>query len=103
MKAHQIDPVDPVSVISCLAAFKIVCNNKTIHEKAAMWLAPYFMRRATTASLLARRLWKPKSSNNKTKIGLLTTFSQFLNHPLETYVTNDVIVEASNHISFLRN
>lgn len=63
-----------------------------------MWLVPHFMKRPAVAATTARLSLNPKSSKNRTKEGILTTYRQVANHLLETYVTDDVIDEADKDI-----
>ena len=34
----------PITIISFLIDFRMACNNADVHESAAVWLLPYFLR-----------------------------------------------------------
>lgn len=63
-----------------------------------MFLVQQFMKWKEEEALSARFLSEPKSSKTKTREGVLMTYSQVVNHVLETYASEDVIVEVDTHI-----
>lgn len=68
-----------------------------IHEGAAMWVLFFFMMKPVAAALNAI-VSLPSKSCRRQKEGNLTSYCEVVNNLLETYATDDVIVETEAEI-----
>lgn len=83
-------------IIRVLHAFKIECDSNGIHEGAAMWLFPYFLKKFTAAISAPCLSHGAKKSNYGVKDAVLTTKFQVVNHVLETYTADHIIKETDS-------
>lgn len=97
------DPKKPISKVGLSHPFKMACDNCGIHEKATMWLFPYFMRKHATTLLIDCLSLKAKLLHFGVKEGVQTACCQVVNYLLETYATDDNIAKSDSDIdSFLK-
>lgn len=54
MKTHFLDPSDQISFIRLLARFRLACDTSRIHEKAEMWVLPFFVKNTLEMALYSR-------------------------------------------------
>lgn len=44
------DPIDPISIIGSFAVYQLETNTNLIHEEAAMWVLPFFVKNSLTTT-----------------------------------------------------
>lgn len=54
MKAYSLDPSDPISIIGFLSTFLLACDTNSLHESAAMWILPFFVKNALATIVNSR-------------------------------------------------
>jgi len=101
MKSQIFDPVDPITILSFLPAFKTACDSNGIHEGAAMWLFQYFVKKTTKAAIVARTT-AGSTGDGKTPGSHLTNYPAVVQFLLKTYATDEVIAEADAEINRYR-
>jgi len=101
LKSQIFDPMDPITILSFLPAFKTACDSNGIHEGAAMWLFQFFVKKTAKAALSARTT-TVSASGGKTKASQLTSYPAVVQFLLRTYATDEVIAEADAEISRYR-
>lgn len=65
----------------------------SIHEGAAIWLLPFFMKKEAAAGLNSRIVLRENWPRKGEKEGALTTYSEVLNYLLITYATDGVMLK----------
>lgn len=94
MKSRYFTPAEAITILPFLQTFKRECDVLRIHEGAAMWLLPTYLRdpaKATLQSRMARRGTKAPGS--------LTTYSQVINNLLGTYAADDIVAMAEAEVT----
>lgn len=70
-----------------------------MHEGAAVWLHLCIVKESAAAALTEQYSLKSKFSHYRVKEGVLKTYFAVVNHLLETYSPNDIIVETDRKIA----
>lgn len=96
MKTSILDPSNPISIINFLVTSKQACDSNGIHEGATVWLVKHFVNKSTVASLAPRVFLNSNLSCKRE--GMLSSWKEVVNHLLETYATDDVIVETKTDL-----
>lgn len=60
MKFQTFDSLDPISILSFLSDFKLVCDTNALHEGANLWMLPFFMKHPAAAAQTERIALKLK-------------------------------------------
>lgn len=94
MKNDLFKPSDLISVLLSLDDFKTLCDSKSIHEAATMWLLPNSIQKPAKLRLVHR---VKAGKKNREQEGKLTTYWQILNYLLEMYSTDDLTTEGEAH------
>lgn len=77
----------------------MACDNSGIHDRTAMSIFLYFIRKASAAAFTARLSLMSKSSHCSLKQGSTDKIYQVVNHLLEAYPTDDIIVKRNSQIA----
>lgn len=96
VKSSIFKPADPIYIAAFRHIFKTACDSNGIHEEAAIWLFPHFMKEMAKAALSYRK--SSSKDNNTQKKRTLTTYCQVINFPLETYAADEVTAKAERNI-----
>lgn len=88
-------------MIAWLSTFGGAFNTNEVYNGAAMWLLPFLMQEAAPAALISEIALSTKARKH-CKNGKLTSYSELVNYLLETYATEDAIVEMGTRIVRLR-
>ena len=97
------DESQPITIITFLTEFRMVCNNADVHEGDAVWLLTYFLRSKRKCAYQAR-LSSPEDvrRNRLTTDQKITSYLESVDYLLSTYTTADVINEADSSVHRLR-
>lgn len=63
-----------------------------------MWVVPFFVKKPAASALTARSSLKSRLLHGSVKEGRLASFVQVVDHLLETYATEDVILKRSQKL-----
>lgn len=91
-KSQMIDESNLLAILSFVLAFQMEFDTNGIPKGAAMWLFHVFMKELVGAALSAGRCLA--SSRWSHKEGKLTSYFQVSSYFVNTYATDDIIVEA---------
>lgn len=91
MKSELLDPMNHISILGFLHAFKMDSDNNRAQEGATMCLIPFILKKVAAAARNARLSLKPKLSRGSGKECMLTSNIQVVNLLLETCATDDII------------
>lgn len=75
----------------------MACDNDRVHNRAAMWLVSFFMKKAVPA-ITERLFLKPRPSHGSFIEGMLTSFVQVVNNLWRLFAADDIITEANTEI-----
>lgn len=92
MKSQRFDPLDPISVIKLLPAFRLAFKNNEVHNGAAMCLVLFLIENGSCSSY-SLPLFGVQLFAWYVKKGMLRSLVQVVNHVLETHATDDIFRE----------
>jgi len=87
MKANFFDATDLISILSFLGNFKAACDSNDVHEGAAMWILPHFMKKPASVAVTSRL--RLKKSEGRRSEGTLSSYCEVVNHLLGQYASDD--------------
>lgn len=95
MNLQLFDPMEPIPVLGFLPACKLACLSSGEYKGAAMWIV-HFSMEMTGASAPTTCLFLKSKSMQSVKEGILTSYKQVVNQHVETYSTDEIIVEVDS-------
>lgn len=98
MKSRLFDPMDPLSRIRFLHAYKMSCDNSGLQEANAVWLVPFLMKEKAVLAPTACLSLKCRSLYGSVKAWMPTSHGRVVNHHLKTYAIVDMITKAGMEI-----
>lgn len=101
MKAHFFDPKDPIFIIGFLATFELTCDTNKIHEGAAMWVLPHFVKETIANALNSRMCAEDRTAPLVATVRhdkirhqkLLRSYPEVVNYLLKKFATGAEIAE----------
>lgn len=98
VKYQLFHPIDQILIIVFCPALQIASDNSGVHERVALWLLTFFMKKSAAKASKTHLSWKEKSSHGMVKQNILTSYVQFVNHVLETHFTEGIVKEADTEV-----
>lgn len=96
-RSGHFDSFDPIWILSFLSAFKLACDTKGSHKRAAMWFLHCFMKKLAAAALNTR-ISLPSMLYKCYKGGTLSSCKEVVKYLLETSSTDEVIARIDTYI-----
>lgn len=98
MELQVFERIGLISSAGLLHAFKKACDNKAIHEAAGRWIFSYVMKYSAATAPTTCFSLRSKSSRYGQNIGILTSYSQVVNHSLGMYYNDGRIAKVDANI-----
>lgn len=100
LKSEMFDGSSTMTILTFIPAFQMMCDTNGIHEVEAMSLFHFCMKKPSGAAFIARTC--PTSLHQSCQGEKLTSSCQVVNYLLNNIATYDIVVEANEEITNIK-